>query len=69
MYINVHHHSLREHLLGWFVGGNTLETREERAWEVWIVDIALHLKNLVELEKRRNELYEADLEFRGVEID
>jgi len=37
-----HHHSLREGLLGWFVGGTKLEELLEKI-EPWVVDIALEL--------------------------
>ncbi len=48
MYLNVHYHSIRESLLGWFVGGTKLEELVETL-EPWVVDIAVELKKIREL--------------------
>jgi len=42
MYIKVRYHSIREVLLGWFVGGTKLEEGLGKI-EPWIVNIALEL--------------------------
>ncbi len=72
MYEVEQHHSLRDPLLGWFVGGTKLDELVENL-EPWIVDIALEMKKLVDLmeqandlEDQRNELYRADLRERDV---